>query len=229
MQRVPVVGLWRSAPPDAFGAGWRRLLGTARIAGACLAVVALVAGCAGTKGETGRQAFLDRAQPRVLPDVQFVDAEGRERSLADFRGKGVLLNLWAPWCGPCRDEMPALDRLAGGLGGPDLEVVALSLDKRGLPAAAAFHDSLGLDALEPYADTARQAVYLLGPRGLPTTLLIDADGREVARALGARRWDDPGVIGEIRRRLELDPVATAGARADVAVAPRADAGGAGRD
>lgn len=205
MQRASVVGPRGSAPSDTVGARWRRLVGVARIAAACLAVTTVVAGCAGTSDANKPQAFLDRAQPRLLPEVRFVDAEGRDRSLAEFRGKGVLLNLWAPWCGPCREEMPALDRLADGLGGPNLEVIALSLDKRGLPAATAFHDSMGLEALEPYADTTRQAVYLLGPRGLPTTLLIDAEGREVARALGARRWDDPGVVGEIRRRLGPGP------------------------
>jgi hypothetical protein len=76
--------------------------------------------------------------------------------------------------------------------------------QEGHAAAAAFHKALGLNALEPYADTTRQAVYLLGPRGLPTTLLIDAEGREVARALGAREWDNPAVVSEIVQRLELD-------------------------
>jgi hypothetical protein len=109
--------------------------------------------------------------------------------------------------------MPALDRLATRLGGPDFEVVALSIDKKGLPAAKAFHEALGLEAIEPYADAARQALFLLGPRGLPTTLLLNAQGREVARALGARSWDTPEVVAEIERRLGLGTTSTARVKA----------------
>ena len=181
---------------------------------AALTLLASLTACAGGRnGQGPREAFVAREEPRQLPDVSFVDAEGRERTLADFRGKAVLLNLWAPWCGPCVKEMPALDRLATRLGGPDFEVVALSIDKKGLPAAKAFHEALGLEAIEPYADAARQALFLLGPRGLPTTLLLDAQGREVARALGARSWDTPEVVAEIGRRLDLDTTATVGIKA----------------
>lgn len=200
---------------------WRRTRPTGRAGTAVAATLALLtslAGCAGgQQGRERKEVFVTREQPRQLPDVAFVDADGRERTLADFRGKAVLLNLWAPWCGPCAKEMPALDRLEARLGGPDFEVVALSIDKKGLPAARAFHESLGLEAIEPYADTARQALFLLGPRGLPTTLLIDAQGREVARALGARRWDSPEVMAEIGRRLDLDEATVA--RAGIASQP----------
>ena len=183
---------------------------THRINAAALALLAGLAGCAGGghRGERA-EAFVAREELRQLTNVSFVDADGRERTLADFRGKGVLLNLWAPWCGPCVKEMPALDRLAAQRGGTDFEVVALSSDKKGLPAARAFHEALGLQAIEPYADSARQALFLLGPRALSTTLLLDAQGREVARALGARRWDSPEVVAEIERRLNLDGAASA--------------------
>ena len=201
-----------------MSSGWRARAGKASLCAMVGAIAAAASGCATTGGgttassgttasvvaATGRQAFVAREEPRQLPELRFVDADGRERTLAEFRGKGVLLNLWAPWCAPCRKEMPALERLASQRGGPDFEVVALSIDKKGMPAAAAFHEALGLNALEPYADTTRQAVYLLGPRGLPTTLLIDAEGREVARALGAREWDNPAVVSEIVQRLDLD-------------------------
>ena len=182
---------------------------------AALTLLASLTACAGSgqHGQGRREAFVAREQPRQLPDVTFVDAEGHERTLADFRGKGVLLNLWAPWCAPCAQEMPALDRLATRLGGPGFEVVALSIDKKGLPAAKAFHEALGLEAIEPYADAARQALFLLGPRGLPTTLLLDAQGREVARALGARSWDAPEVVAEIERRLDLGTTSTARVKA----------------
>jgi thiol-disulfide isomerase/thioredoxin len=201
-------------PDDAACPAPRRYPSPTRRVGAAvaaaLALLATLAGCATRqRGREGAEAFVAREEPRPLPNVSFVDAEGRERTLADFRGKAVLLNLWASWCVPCAKEMPALDRLAARRGGSDFEVVALSIDKKGLAAARAFHEALGLQAIEPYADSARQALFLLGPRALPTTFLLDALGREVARAQGARRWDSPEVVAEIERRLNLDGAATA--------------------
>ena len=90
-------------------------------------------------------SILDSPQP--LPELRFVDADGRQRSLGDFRGKAVLLNLWATWCVPCREEMPALDRLQARLGGPAFEVVPLSIDTKGLPVVKDFYDQLGLKTL----------------------------------------------------------------------------------
>jgi len=78
------------------------------------------------------------AQPRPLPPLAFSDEQGKRTSLADFRGRVVLLNIWATWCGPCREEMPTLDRLQAALGGANFEVVALSIDTGGLPVVQAF-------------------------------------------------------------------------------------------
>ena len=121
----------------------------------------------------------------------------------------MLLNLWATWCVPCREEMPALDRLQARLGGPGFEVVALSGDKKGVPAVQGFYAELGLTSLAIYADSTTGATRALGAPGIPTTLLIDAQGRELGRALGAKRWDDPQVVEEIERRLGRTPVPSA--------------------
>src|SRR3546814_14258724 len=90
--------------------------------------------------------------PRDLPDLQFKDGSGKPVSLADFRGRVVLLNLWATWCGPCREEMPTLDRLQATLGGPDFEVFALSIDRAGIGAVDAFFADIGVE--NPHRSTA---------------------------------------------------------------------------
>jgi thiol-disulfide isomerase/thioredoxin len=84
--------------------------------------------------------------PRPLPDIAIADGEGKFRSPVDFRGKYVLLNIWATWCVPCRKEMPTLDRLEGKLGGPDFQVVALSID-RGGGAVRKFYADIGVRKL----------------------------------------------------------------------------------
>jgi thiol-disulfide isomerase/thioredoxin len=129
--------------------------------------------------------------------------------LAEFQGKGLLLNLWATWCVPCRQEMPALDRLQAHLGGPAFEVVALSIDHAGLPAVAAFYQELGLRTLAVYVDPSGSAGRYLGVPGIPATLLVDALGREIGRAFGAKAWDAPEVIWEIERRLGSNPASPA--------------------
>ena len=141
-------------------------------------------------------------EPKPVPELHFVDGTGQPRTIAEFRGKLVLLNLWATWCVPCRKEMPALDRVQVSLGGPDFEVVALSLDRKGLPAVQAFYAELGLKALAIYvADGSGRTAGQIGAPGLPTTLLVDAQGNEVGRAVGPREWDSPAAMAEIERRL----------------------------
>ena len=137
--------------------------------------------------------------PRLLPDVEFEDGHGAKRHLADFRGRVVLLNLWATWCAPCRAEMPTLDRLQARLGGKEFEVVALSLDQGGVPVVKRFFDEIGVHALGVYVDRAMQAQAALGALGVPTTLLIDRQGREVARKAGAAAWDSPEVVTVIQQ------------------------------
>jgi thiol-disulfide isomerase/thioredoxin len=141
-------------------------------------------------------AFVFRKEPEALPAFKFQDAEGKERTLADWRGKVVLLNLWATWCLPCRKEMPSLDRLQAALGSDKFEVVALSVDRKGHEASRKFLEETKVERLGLYVDPSARAGSQLRAVGLPATLLIDAEGREIGRLLGPAEWD-----GEDARHL----------------------------
>lgn len=141
-------------------------------------------------------AFQKTGKP--VAEISFKTGEGKTVALADMRGKVVLLNLWATWCGPCVREMPTLDRLQAELGGPAFEVVALSSDHGGAKAVEPFLRDNKLNNLGVYLDPTSQATRALEPRGLPTTLLIDKDGREVGRLEGAAEWDSAEAKALIR-------------------------------
>ncbi|MEO8145708.1 MAG: TlpA disulfide reductase family protein [Betaproteobacteria bacterium] len=150
----------------------------------------------------GAFVFRTHAVPRALPDIAFEDGGGRKRTLAEFRGKTVLLNVWATWCAPCREEMPSLDRLQQKLGGPGFEVVALSIDAGGAAAVKRFYGELGVRALATYVDPAARAFGSLGVVGVPTTLLIDREGRELGRLTGPAQWDSEQAVRLIQGYLE---------------------------
>lgn len=147
------------------------------------------------------QGFAIHSQPRPLPELAFEDGDGNARNLADFAGRTVLLNLWATWCTPCRGEMPTLDRLQHEFGGPDFTVVALSIDRAGPDVVRAFFAEIGIESLDLYIDATGGATYTLGAVGLPTTLLIDRDGREVGRLVGPAEWDAPDMVAFIRETV----------------------------
>ena len=154
---------------------------------------------AGTQAPAG---FAVHESPRPLPEIQFQNGQGKAMSLADFRGKVVLLNIWATWCAPCRREMPTLERLQAELGGPDFEVVALSIDRKGLPVVKEFYEELGLRELGIYIDVSGKASRELSALGVPTTLLIDRQGKEVGRLLGPAEWDSPEMVSFIRGLIQ---------------------------
>jgi thiol-disulfide isomerase/thioredoxin len=146
-------------------------------------------------------AFVFRKEPEALPEVKFQDAGGKERTLADWRGKVVLLNLWATWCVPCRKEMPALDRLQQELGSDKFEVVAVSVDRKGIEGARKFLDDTKAGKLALYVDPTTRMLSDLKAVGLPATVLIDAQGREVGRLLGPAEWDSEDAKRLIRAAL----------------------------
>jgi thiol-disulfide isomerase/thioredoxin len=148
------------------------------------------------------------SEPSPLPELRFEDAEGRSLSLADFRGKIVLLNVWATWCVPCRKEMPTLDRLQAMLGSPDFQVVALSIDRGGLKPVRDFYAEIGLKHLAMYVDASGQSNAALGLAGIPTTLLVDRDGREIGRFIGPAEWDAPDMVTVIRQAIERPAIET---------------------
>ena len=133
--------------------------------------------------------FVFKKEPEPLPEIAFVDGTGAAKTLKDFKGKVVLLNLWATWCLPCRKEMPALDRLQAALGSDKFEVVALSLDRAGIEASRKFLDGIKIANLKLYVDPTARMNGPLKIFGMPTTILIDAEGREVGRLLGEAEWD----------------------------------------
>jgi thiol-disulfide isomerase/thioredoxin len=133
--------------------------------------------------------------------LDFVDGAGMARSLADWRGRVVLVNLWATWCAPCVEEMPALDRIAARLGGPDFDVVAISVDRQGASVVQPFLGKLGLSRLAPYLDPSNAAVRVLGAPGLPVSVVLDREGRELGRVLGAAEWDSPAFEALLRRAI----------------------------
>ena len=139
-----------------------------------------------------------RGEPVAL---DFLDGAGVARSLADWRGRVVLVNVWATWCAPCVEEMPALDRIAARLGGAEFDVVAISVDRQGASVVLPFLGKLGLSRLEPYLDPSNAAVRVLGAPGLPVSVVLDREGRELGRVLGAAEWDSPAFEALLRRAI----------------------------
>ncbi|MDQ0396176.1 thiol-disulfide isomerase/thioredoxin [Labrys monachus] len=132
------------------------------------------------------------AAPQPLPPISFQRADGTSMSLADFKGRTVLLNLWATWCVPCRREMPALNKLEGDLGGKDFEVVAVNIDTRNADRVAAFLDDNKIDRLARYADPSTGILQSLKDeglgQGLPTSVVIDRQGCRLAAMAGPAEW-----------------------------------------
>lgn len=175
---VSLIGVWRSLP----GPG-----------------IEPVQDRAPTAAVPGKFELIPFPKPRPLAAVSFQDGAGRKLALADFKGRVVLLNVWATWCSPCRQEMPTLDRLQSKLGSKDFEVVALSIDRDGPGVVRKFFDEIGVRNLTLYVDPTMKAQSKLELIGVPATLLIDREGREVARYTGVAEWDRPEVIDTIER------------------------------
>ena len=130
--------------------------------------------------------------PKRLPELSFQDQAGQPKTLADWRGRTVLLNLWATWCVPCRKEMPALDALQGKLGGPGFEVVAINIDTRNLDKPKTWLREVEVGKLGYYADPTAKVFQDLKEAGkafgMPTTILIDPAGCELATLAGPAEW-----------------------------------------
>lgn len=148
-----------------------------------------------------------RAEPIAMPlhetkrpvqSIAFKDEAGNDLTLEDWRGKVIVLNIWATWCPPCRREMPTLDRLQGTLGGEDFAVLALSIDRAGAKIVRSFFDKIEVRHLQLIIDESGTSARRLGAYGLPATLLIDADGAELGRVVGPAEWDTPEMIAFFR-------------------------------
>lgn len=155
------------------------------------------------RGEVAAFQVAPRAEP--APGLAFDGPDGSRKTLADFHGRTVLLNLWATWCEPCRREMPALDRLQGELGGPAFEVVTVNIDTRNLDRPKSWLTQAGVTRLAYYAD--REAKIFQDLRrigqaeGMPTTLIIDAKGCRLGTMAGPAEWDGPDGLALMRAAI----------------------------
>jgi len=148
------------------------------------------------------EKFTLSVPPRPAPVAEFQDADGNSVSLLDFGGKVILLNLWATWCAPCVEEMPALDRLQGELGDEGLVVVALSLDLQGAQVVRPFYQKLGIKNLGIYLDPSNEYSQLLGADAVPSNLLISRGGLFMGKLIGSADWDSPEAIALLRHYLK---------------------------
>jgi thiol-disulfide isomerase/thioredoxin len=181
---------------------------------------AVAAECRASQGVAKRLAPLARGDmaalgvvstPKPAPEVTFLDPAGKPVTLAHFKGRTVLVNLWATWCAPCRHEMPALDRLQAELGGADFEVVAVNIDTRNLERPKSWLQETGVTRLAYYADPQAKILQTLQRSGhvvgLPTTILVDAAGCELGTLKGAADWAGPDALRLIRAALGREPAA----------------------
>jgi thiol-disulfide isomerase/thioredoxin len=141
--------------------------------------------------------------PKPVPEFSFTGQDGKTLTLADFKGKLVVLDVWATWCTPCRAEFPRLDHLQAALADQGLAVVPVSVDLGGQKPVDKFYDDIGVKALAKYLDPANASTKALGLRGLPTTLIIDRDGNEIARVEGEAPWDSPETLKRFQSMLAV--------------------------
>ncbi|MCA0317452.1 MAG: TlpA family protein disulfide reductase [Proteobacteria bacterium] len=173
-----------------------------------------IAACMAARPSTAAMAPLARGEvaafkvnqtPALAANLAFKGPNGRDLTLADFRGRTVLLNLWATWCAPCRHEMPALDRLQEQLGGPKFEIVAVNIDTRNPERAGNWLRETGIRHMANYSDQSAKIFQDLKAAGrafgMPTTLLIDANGCELGFIAGPAEWASDDAVKLIRAAL----------------------------
>jgi thiol-disulfide isomerase/thioredoxin len=195
-RRVIAIVVWCAIAAGAVLAGvygMERLRGNPAVA-ACEPAVKTAARIAPlARGEVAALAAAQK--PSLVPDLAFQDADGHDRKLSDWRGRTVLLNLWATWCVPCRKEMPALDTLESSLGGPNFQVVAINIDNRDPEKPLTFLKDLGVTHLAYFSDRSAkvfQELKLAGKAfGMPTTLVVDRSGCEIGEMAGPAEWSSP--------------------------------------
>lgn len=172
-----------------------------KVAGLAVLVLAAAAAQGSSAAELPRagemRKFSLSSERKPVAMAEFRDAADRPATLADFRGKVVLVNLWATWCPPCREEMPSLDRLQAARGGKDFAVVAIAQERGGRAKVEKFLADIGAANLVPYLDVTMRSGRAWGAVGLPLTLLLDREGREVGRMLGEAHWDGPDALALI--------------------------------
>ncbi len=138
--------------------------------------------------DAGMPKLAEAAKPEPAPLIPFLDEAGAERTLADWKGKVLLVNFWATWCAPCREEMPSLEALQAELGGEDFAVLTIASGRNPPPAIDKFFAEIGVETLPKLRDERMALARAMGVMGLPVTVLIDREGNEVARLIGDADW-----------------------------------------
>ena len=141
--------------------------------------------------------------PVAASSLPYLRDDETEGSLADYAGRHVVLNFWATWCAPCREEMPSLQNLQAALGGETFAVVTLATGRNPPQAIRRFFEEIGVDALPQYRDINQQIAREMGVFGLPITVILDPEGREIARLRGDAHWDSPEAIALIEALLAI--------------------------
>jgi len=176
------------------GFGLLRVLSVVALAGLALLVMPRMGLAAGLPLDGEMRKLTLPTERKPVAAAEFSDEKDRPTSLEAFRGKVVLLNLWASWCVPCREEMPALDRLQAARGGGDFEVVAVAQDRAGRQKVEKFLADTRAAHIRPYLDASMKSGRAWGVIGLPTSILIDRDGTEIGRLIGGADWDSPDAL-----------------------------------
>lgn len=181
-----------------------------RIAAVLLPLVLAGAGTAAEDGAVSVERprlgeFIPNSPPIPAPTISVVDLAGNTVSLSEFAGRFVLINFWATWCEPCLREMPSLERMQSRLG-DQITVVAISEDRGGSKTVEPFINKLGLKSFKTYLDPKSDAGRAFKVAGLPTSFLIDREGRVLGRIEGAAEWDSPKLLGVLKSFLGGDEV-----------------------
>ncbi len=148
-------------------------------------------------------AFYIYKKPKPVPAFTYVDEQGKDHSLKELRGKVVLLNLWATWCGPCRHEMPWLDALKNKYKDQPFEMLTISIDRGGLKKPRRFFDKIKIKHLTLYGDKTGRLAPKLRAFGMPTTLLIGRNGMELGRIAGPAEWASDDAFAFIEAAINL--------------------------
>ena len=142
------------------------------------------------------------AEPYAPSDVPFMTEDGAEITLTEYSGKYILVNFWATWCVPCRTEMPSLSALQTEMGGDDFEVVTIATGRNPRPAIDRFFDEIGVTNLPKHIDNNMRLARSMRVMGLPVSVILDREGREIARLTGEEHWDQDAVYNMVRSLTE---------------------------
>lgn len=158
---------------------------------ALLSALTLFSGC--TKKSEQPQATAGVKEASPAPDINVISLKNEPLKLSDLKGKVVMLNFWATWCPPCREEIPSMMKLNTTMAGQPFQMVAVSIDEGGVPAIEAFFKESGF-SLPTYTDPDGKAAKAYGVTGVPETFIIDKNGKMVKKVIGGMAWDSPQAV-----------------------------------